>query len=529
MRKATAIYILFLFLLGVQPLVAQISPGPLAAVHSHLEGLSNCTKCHELGDKVTNAKCLACHTELKTRIDQNKGYHSSSAIRGKGCVSCHNDHHGLSFQIVRFNTTAFNHSLTGYNLTGAHAKKECKDCHKPEFIASKAVKSKKFTYLGLNPACLGCHEDYHQTTLSSTCSGCHNADAFKPATLFDHSKARFRLNGRHQEVTCIECHPVTTRNSKKYQQFKDIAYQGCASCHTDPHQNKFGQTCTQCHSEVSFHTIKGIANFDHSKTAFPLENKHRTVTCKSCHKTNVTDPVRHDRCTDCHSDYHESQFLRDGLVQNCSDCHSTTGFTGFSFTIEQHNQGKFALQGAHLATPCIACHKKQEKWDFRGIGLRCNDCHRNIHESTMSADYFSGPGCVNCHDQSRWDTIRFDHSKTGFIISGPHATLACRACHFTKDAAGIETQHFSDMTGNCSKCHTDNHNRQFDVNGVTDCLKCHDPNIWKIVNFDHNKTLFRLDGKHRGVPCAKCHKTVNADQKTFVLYKTKKTKCEDCH
>ena len=48
---------------------AQISPGKLAAVHSHLEGISNCTHCHTLGAQVSNEKCLACHKELKSRID----------------------------------------------------------------------------------------------------------------------------------------------------------------------------------------------------------------------------------------------------------------------------------------------------------------------------------------------------------------------------------------------------------------------------------------------------------------------------
>ena len=50
-------------------LFAQISPGDLAQPHAHLEGMSNCTKCHILGEKVSNDLCLDCHTELKTRID----------------------------------------------------------------------------------------------------------------------------------------------------------------------------------------------------------------------------------------------------------------------------------------------------------------------------------------------------------------------------------------------------------------------------------------------------------------------------
>ncbi|MCX6283385.1 MAG: hypothetical protein NTW31_04010 [Bacteroidetes bacterium] len=67
-------------LLSANPVIAQISPGQLASVHSNLEGISNCTHCHTLGDKVTNDKCLSCHTELKARLDLHKGYHASSEV-----------------------------------------------------------------------------------------------------------------------------------------------------------------------------------------------------------------------------------------------------------------------------------------------------------------------------------------------------------------------------------------------------------------------------------------------------------------
>ncbi len=69
---------LIIALLFVYKGQSQISPGDLAAPHAHLEGMSNCTQCHILGEKVSNEKCLACHKELKKRIDLQKGYHSSS-------------------------------------------------------------------------------------------------------------------------------------------------------------------------------------------------------------------------------------------------------------------------------------------------------------------------------------------------------------------------------------------------------------------------------------------------------------------
>ena len=197
MHSTTRIVLSLLVIFGfpIYNPFAQISPGDLAKPHAHLEGLSNCTKCHTLGKKVVNEKCLDCHKEIKERIDQRKGYHSSAEIRGKNCFECHSDHHGVKFEMIRFDLEKFNHSLTGYKLLGAHARKKCKDCHKSKYISDQEIKKKTYTYLGLNTTCLTCHTDYHQKTLSPDCASCHDFDAFKPAPLFDHSKSKFKLIG----------------------------------------------------------------------------------------------------------------------------------------------------------------------------------------------------------------------------------------------------------------------------------------------------------------------------------------------
>jgi hypothetical protein len=134
-----------------------------------------------------------------------------------------------------------------------------------------------------------------------------------------------------------------------------------------------------------------------------------------------------------------------------------------------------------------------------------------------------------CHNPTRWGDVSFDHSQTGFALSGAHAIPGCRSCHYKKDSTGNENQIFTGLSKSCSGCHKDNHYGQFENNGSTDCLRCHDTNLWKITNFDHNKTAFKLDGKHQNVACAKCHKTVTERNFTYVLYKIKDTRCEACH
>jgi hypothetical protein len=508
----------------------QISPGDLSEVHSHLEGMSNCTQCHTLGSKVSNEKCLACHTEIKERLDLNKGYHSSSAVTGKSCVACHNDHHGKTFEIVRFEKEKFDHKQAGYELVGAHAKKECAACHKKEFISSQKIKNKKnTTYLGLGTSCTSCHADYHQNTLSATCTNCHGMDSFKPAVAFDHNKAKFQLVGKHLTVECLKCHKVETKEGKQFQKFTGISYSNCTSCHNDVHKDKFGQNCKECHNEESFHAVAGMADFDHSKTNFKLEDKHQVVACKLCHKTALTDPVKHERCADCHADYHNSQFTKEGVTPDCSSCHSTTGFKGSSYTIEKHATGNFPLEGAHVATPCFACHLKTEKWNFREIGIRCNDCHPDIHSTYIDPKYYPASNCKICHSAETWKSVTFDHSTTGYVLAGAHTKQSCRACHFNTDTEGKTTQKFSELTANCLECHQDKHAGQFEIEGVNDCSRCHTYDNWKASKFDHNTARFVLDGRHKNVACEKCHKPTQQSELSIVQYKLNEFKCETCH
>jgi len=520
---------LTLFLAAVVPAEAQISPGELAQAHSHLEGISNCTRCHILGERVSNEKCLSCHTEMKNRIDLNKGYHSSAEIKGKNCVTCHSDHHGKSFQLVRFDREKFNHILSGFPLEGAHAKKLCAACHKAEFISDQTIRSKKFTFLGLSHECTSCHADYHQNTLSSGCATCHGQDSFVPAINFSHKRANFKLTGRHQVVACIKCHKMTTRDGRKFQEFAGLTYKNCSSCHADPHKSRFGQDCAECHTTESFYAGKARTRFDHISTGFPLENKHTTVACNTCHKTGFTVPIRHEQCMDCHKDYHRGQFARQDSSPDCSHCHTTKGFDQSLYTIEQHNSGPFALQGAHRAVACTECHKKEDTWSFRNIGNRCSDCHQDIHETFIGQEYYPGASCQSCHTEDGWHMVNFDHSATKYPLTGSHARTDCRACHFRKDNADKVTQQFAGLTQACKDCHEDVHRKQFDRDGKTDCTRCHVAGFWNIDNFDHDNTRFRLEGKHRSVACSSCHRNSTIGQITYVVYKMEDVKCESCH
>ena len=586
---------------------SQISPGDLARSHADLEGMFNCTKCHTLGDKVSNNKCLDCHIEIQERLNMNKGFHAAQEIRAQDCFECHSDHHGRNFDMVRFDENAFNHDLTGYVLEGAHAKIDCRSCHISDFIVELEFKERESTFLGLSQDCISCHSDYHQETLSINCTDCHNFEAFRPAPNFDHDQTNYPLRGKHADIDCIACHPHEIMQGDEMQVFKGIQFNTCIDCHFDPHDNnigtqcnschtesgfdrfigqnrfdhnstqfelrgrhtlvncfdchvpdlapeqlfqskkgitkencsachldvhegKFGSNCIECHDENSFRITGPVVNFDHSKTDFQLLGKHEFVDCKECHISNYTDPIAHIDCLDCHQDYHQGQLTVADQIQDCKNCHTVDDFSPSQFTVERHNQLSFKLTGAHLATPCFACHLDEEKWNFDIINQNCVHCHTDPHLGIINEKFYPDQKCDECHKTEAWSFVNFDHSLTEWALEGRHALINCRSCHFTEDLeTGSTIQKFAELETLCTHCHEDIHQGQFNKDGITDCTLCHGFEGWGPSNFNHDNTSFKLDGKHASLACDACHKESEVSGQWIVQYKIESFDCIDCH
>jgi len=587
----------------------QISPGKLSTAHAHLEGISNCTQCHDLGNKVPDQKCLDCHTEIDILIQADRGFHVSSEVSSKNCIDCHNEHHGRKFDMVRFDEEAFDHALAGYKLEGNHAIIECRDCHQPEYISDAEIKKRENTFLGLGTECLDCHDDYHQESLGNDCLQCHNFDGFDPASKFDHNEANFVLRGAHSNVDCIECHPISVRNGSDFQQFTGLDFNNCVDCHSDPHngqlkgsctqchteksfttfigkgkfdhnstnfelrgshktvncfechaessdastvfqdmlnvpennciechddvhEGKFGTDCIKCHTEESFYSLKEMDFFDHSVTDYPLLGLHEGVDCKSCHTERLTEPIDYSECKNCHDDYHNGEFVENGISPDCNDCHILEEkFTYTTYGFEEHNTSSFPLEGAHLATPCFACHVDEDHWSFRSIGQSCVDCHDDIHEEEINISYYPEQDCTICHNSDQWSDVSFDHQLTDWALTGAHVEVDCRSCHFETIANSNDyKQNFADLNSDCIQCHDNVHGDQFAVDNVTDCIRCHDTETWVPTNFDHNSTSFPLDGKHAELECAACHKpSLEENGDNIINYKIEKHECIDCH
>lgn len=520
-------------LLSVTMGVAQISPGDLTNAHAKFEGMGNCTLCHELGNKVTNAKCLDCHNEIKSLINQDRGFHANSQVESQNCTKCHSEHHGQKFDMVRFEEQNFNHNRTGYALEGAHKSVDCRQCHIPENIKNSEIRKRQDTYLGLDTKCLSCHNDFHQGALPTDCLSCHQMDAWTPVTKFNHENADFKLRGKHLIVDCKECHKTTIKNGKEFQQFSGIPFNDCKSCHQDPHENKFGQDCNKCHQESSFLALRDMDFFDHTVTDFPLEGMHVGVDCRKCHTESFSNPIDFSQCKNCHNDYHEGEFVENEISPDCKECHSLQkGFEFTSFTIADHQNSDFPLDGAHIATPCFACHvdEASDKWHFRNIGETCIDCHDNFHEEAISENFMPNNDCASCHGSESWDAVNFDHSQTDWPLTGRHTEVSCSSCHFEfSEKNEIISQNFVNLSNDCASCHDNVHEDSFAINGVTDCNRCHVTTSWLPEKFNHNETRFALKGKHEEVDCRACHEVNNENGERTVIYKLNKLECIDCH
>ncbi len=538
---------------------AQLSPGDLSQVHINLEGLENCTQCHSAGEQIAPENCLACHTLLQQRIASAQGLHAGDEFRN--CIDCHSDHHGRDFQLIYWKEGLenFDHKKTGYQLLGAHMSLDCRQCHQEKNISEPEVllakkKDLSRTFLGLETACLSCHVDEHRGQLGNDCQKCHNNDKWQSAPNFDHSKAAFRLTGKHRDLDCNQCHisikDQQVPDGQSYTKYKNIAFAGCYSCHNDVHAGRFGQNCQSCHSTSGWANVKNMAGFDHSKTRYPLEGKHRALACESCHQPGKPRRgLAFTDCMDCHSDYHKGQFISDNSRGACAECHTVEGFSPSSFTVVDHTQTDFPLEGGHLAVPCVACHQQDvvaagnsrsiiKVHNFKFTALSCQTCHQDPHFGEVEKFVLAG-GCEHCHQVESWRQIGFDHSQTEFALRNKHAEIACLDCHQPVSQAGKSRNiSFSKNNYTCESCHKDPHDGQFrkSIAGesiaelATDCTRCHDDRNWQPSGFDHDRDSgFKLEAAHENVACEKCHPAVIEAEKKVMIFKPLDMQCQSCH
>lgn len=280
----------------------------------------------------------------------------------------------------------------------------------------------------------------------------------------------------------------------------------------------------------------------------PLSKSHAnletTLGCMSCHSLNkgVSDLL----CLDCHQEIKSRIDQRSGFHglnkdKECLSCHGEhKGRESkiIDLGLVDHSKLKLPLGGAHLPLKCEQCHQTKfqtpavkslviqgepkKSLSFLGLEEGCNSCHGKAH-----GPQFEEKVCTDCHIDRGWSLTKFDHEKQSqFKLRGQHTKLNCKACHH-KDQTHKDFAPFEKIDGQCSTCHFDPHQGR----SGKECNSCHQPESWKKfldtkkTSFNHDKTRFKLVGKHGQVDCEKCHK--DRGHKDFRIGGF--NLCTDCH
>lgn len=549
----TSLWIVFVAGLSAVATRAQISPGPLSKAHQNLTGTTQCAACHQFGASTPTFKCLDCHKEIAQRLSTGRGFHARLGMKnpnGKDCVRCHREHNGESFALVHWETPRehFDHKQTGYALEGKHASVACEKCHTPAHMVAAErpliqQKDPAKSYFGLSPDCLTCHTDPHKGQLGNECQRCHNVSDWKAAKQFDHSKTRYPLTGLHAQVACEKCHkPDTAGGPVRY---KDMKFDTCTACHTDPHRGAFKQRCEECHTTAGWKKLLPAFVFDHSRTKYPLLGLHARVSCIACHiNGDFKKPLAFASCADCHKpDPHRGQFASRPNKGECVECHKVEGWKPSLFGVKEHATSKYPLEGKHAKVECAKCHTPAGKDTLYKVKFAsCRDCHKDAHGGQFArAPYLDR--CESCHTVQDFHRSLFTiakHRNTKFPLSGAHAAVICGECHKVGAAQRpdkIIPFYFDDRT--CTACHTDPHRGEFRERmeqpradgSKAGCEACHTAVKWKELHrFDHSKTAFPLEGAHRGVACGDCHRPPAMETNlTNVDFRSAPKQCVACH
>lgn len=315
-----------------------------------------CSDCH--GEDVSRfdiTSCSNCHQQMDSKFmfPHVKAY-------GVECLACHDGLDTLNKN--------FDHSHVQFKLEGKHLGLECEKCH---FNISKAIDFKT-----ASTECVACHldKDAHKGEFGKECGNCHQSAGWKPAT-FDHSLSAFKLEGKHVDAKCVDCHANNV--------FKGTP-SACFSCHQkdDEHAGNFGQDCGACHKAVGWKP----ATFDHSLSNFNLDGAHVNVECNQCHKNNIFKgtPIE---CALCHNDpeYHAGMFPG----QACSQCHTAIAWRPASYD----GPHTFPINHGEKNNTCADCHQPSlRQWT-------CYTCHDRgeIASKHLEENISKFEDCLRCH------------------------------------------------------------------------------------------------------------------------------------
>ena len=334
-----------------------------------------CASCHTSGYAGTSPECKSCHQAKYTAAQVPS--HTAAGI-SVDCKTCHTT--------TDWKPSSFNHTTTGFALTGGHASVvQCSSCHHGNTSSA-------------SPDCITCHEvqyngakDHVASKFPKDCRICHNSVNWLQL-IFNHSTTKFPLTGAHTTTDCISCHAsgyVGTATS-------------CNSCHlndynqaTNPNHKSLGLsvTCTDCHT-----TVPGWqpALFPNHSTYFALTGAHATIAkdCAACHKGVYSNTPK--TCYDCHTtDYNNTKNPAHQAAQfptDCKSCHTVNAWIPSTF----NHTNYFPISSGRHAVSCSICHTTPTNYTI--FTCVTSSCHTNAHNRSQGS-----AGCYRCHPTGRGD------------------------------------------------------------------------------------------------------------------------------
>ena len=529
---------------------------PLLGAHAAVQ----CDECHkQLAAGIfygLSTQCDSCH--LKDWQSTTNPPHASAgpAFASGNCQGCHGFDSWLGAK--------FDHSTTGFPLTAGHANVPCASCH----INNNYNLQIAPTDCGNS----GCHLTTWQQTNNpphpqagpsfavANCAQCHSTTSWTNV-IFNHSATGFPLTNSHANVPCASCHINNNYNLT-------IAPTDCGNsgCHlttwqqtNNPVHSTSGPAfsvanCSSCHDTISW---TDVTSFNHATTGFALVGTHATTPCIQCHVNNNYTLSSTD-CMGCHLSSWNSTQTIGGNVPNhvaanfpttasaCSSCHPITTWSAGTF---DHSTTGFPLTNSHQMAPagkvtaCTQCHiGGNYTLSIQPTDCGNSGCHLTTWQQTNNPTHstagsaFAAANCSTCHDTIAWTDATFNHSVTGFALTGAHATTACALCHVNNN------YNLTSANTDCYGCHTTDWNNTQTLGGAVPnhvaanfptslCSTCHDTVAWADGKFDHSTTGWALTGAHQMVPaaggiitaCTQCHVSNNYSLTSA------NTACYGCH
>jgi hypothetical protein len=354
-------------------------------------------------------------------------------------------------------TSSFNHSLTGFPLTGTHASVACASCHVNGRMKNTPTQ------------CIGCHntmtapgEPQSHPKTTNRCESCHLTTTWRDMAFMDHIQAT---------GSCASCHNGNLAIGKSANHIVTAA--PCGNCHNNtvsfagatlpaspPAPNSAATLATTPPSVAAPPVIgpvlgpmamnMGQPNMGHARVSNGCAGCHNGVTasgkppnhaptnapCENCHRSTVS--------------FVGARMNHAGLIGNCASCHNGKTATG--------------KPTKHVITSdsCQTCHKttatfEGARLDHTRVTAPCASCHNGtVSEGKPVRHFVTALPCDSCHRSVAWVQVNYRHSSPAYVNHGPG--LSCTSCHTTN--AQTVPWKFPAFRPDCAGCHGDKYRPQ---------------------------------------------------------------------